>query len=263
MTSDRKPPRDGGGIQSLERAAAILDVVASHPDGIGLAAICAEVGLHTSTAFHLIKTMVKLGFLNQVADSKQYRIGRRLFMLAAGALDENALLTHATPILERLSAATGQAAHLAVMADGQVIVLARTAATGLLQLAGRSGATRPPHATAIGKTLLAGLAPIDFERLVAALPMPAMTPNTITDRDVLHREIESIRQIGVAFDDCELDADVRCMAVPVHDFTGRCAGAMGISGPAWRLSKAALQEQIPVLQAMAADLSAELGYASR
>lgn len=254
-----KKSRDGG-IQSLERAAAILDAVARQPDGINLAAICAETGLHTSTAFHLIKTLVKLGFLSQGNDSKQYRIGRHLFMLAASALDENALMTLATPALERLSAVTGQAAHLAVLADNQVVVLARTAATGMLQMAVRNGATRPPHATAIGKTLLAGLPPTDFDRLLEALPMQPLTEHTITDKAVLREQVIEARKLGMSFDDRELDMEVRCMAMPVRDFSGRCAGAIGISVPTWRLSMDELREKAGVLRGIADELSAELGY---
>src|SRR3546814_2086676 len=98
------------------------------------------------------------------SDLKRYRIGSRIFTLAAGALEENALLSLATPVLERLNADTGEAAHLAVRSKQEIVVIARTAASGLLQLAGRTGATRPAHATAIGKMLLAAMAPDDLDR---------------------------------------------------------------------------------------------------
>ena len=253
-------PRERGGIQSLERAAAILDAVARRPEGIGLAELSAEVGLHTSTAFHLTKTLVNLGFLSQVADSKRYRIGSRLFFLAAGALEENALLSLATPILERLSAETGEAAHLAVRSKQEIVVIARTAASGLLQLSGRTGATRPAHATAIGKMLLAAMAPEDLDRLLTDLPLPALTDKTITDAKALRRELEEVRRQGIAYDDSELDPDVRCVAVPVRDFAGRCVGAIGVSGPVWRMSLQAMQQKSRQLRAAAAELSAQLGF---
>jgi IclR family acetate operon transcriptional repressor len=221
---------ESGKIQSLKRAAAILDVVARKPEGISLAQLSTELDLHSSTAFHLIQTLVGLGFLTQLAD-RRYRIGTRLFTLAAGALDETALLSLATPILERLSADTGHAAHLAVRFKNEIIVVARTAATGLLQLAGHPGATRPAHATAIGKMLLAAMPPEDFQRLLKTQPLPAVTPHTLTVPASLRREIDSVRRTGIAHDNCELDADVRCIAVPVHDFAGRSAAAMGLSGP--------------------------------
>jgi DNA-binding IclR family transcriptional regulator len=259
----RAAPDDGNGkIQSLKRAAAILDAVACRPEGIGLSQISAEVGLHSSTAFHLIQTLVSLGFLLQLTDSRRYRIGPRLFTLAAGALDETMLLALATPILERLSGATGYASHLAVRSKQDIVVIARTAATGLLQLAGHPGATRPAHATAIGKMLLAAMPENDLDRLLEALPLPAFTPHTITDAQALRGEIEKARRVGLALDNCELDRDVRCLAVPIHDFAGRCIAAMGISGPAWRLVPDAVEQLAHQLRAAAAELSAQLGAAT-
>ncbi|MFZ1103057.1 MAG: IclR family transcriptional regulator [Hyphomicrobiaceae bacterium] len=250
---------DGGKIQSLKRASAILDAVARRPHGIGLSQISVEVGLHSSTAFHLIQTLVSLGFLAQLPDSRRYRIGPRLFTLAAGALDETMLLALATPILERLSAETGYASHLAVRSKQEIVVIARTAATGLLQLAGHPGATRPAHATAIGKMLLAAMPPEDVDRLLKTLPLPAFTLRTITDAQALRREIDEARRMGLACDNCELDRDVRCLAVPVYDFAGRCTAAMGISGPAWRLVPEAVEGLAHQLRAAAAELSGQLG----
>src|SRR6476660_859378 len=79
--------RDKGGVQSLERAFAILEEVARHRGGIRLGELSKRIGLHNSTTFHLVKTMVLLGYLRQMPD-KLYRVGRPLFTLAAGALDE-------------------------------------------------------------------------------------------------------------------------------------------------------------------------------
>src|SRR5262245_35111491 len=250
---------ESGKIQSLRRASAILDAVARRPGGLGLSQISAEVGLHSSTAFHLIQTLVSLGFLAQLPDSRRYRIGSRLFALAAGALDETSLLALATPVLERLSTETGYACHLAIRSKQDIVVIARTAATGLLQLAGHPGATRPAHATAIGKTLLAAMPSDELDRLLGSLPLPAFTPRTLTDAHALRREIEGIRRSGLACDDCELDRDVRCLAVPILDFAGRCAAAMGISGPAWRLTPVALERLAQQLRAAAAELSGLLG----
>src|SRR4029077_16277693 len=85
-----KPPEAarGGNIQSLERAFGILEEVARNREGINLSELSKRVALHNSTTFHLVKTMVLLGYVEQSKDSKRYRIGRRLFTLAAGALDE-------------------------------------------------------------------------------------------------------------------------------------------------------------------------------
>lgn len=258
-TGKRAASGESGKIQSLMRAATILDVVARHQEGISLADLSAAVALRNSTAFHLVQTLVNLGFLTQLADSRRYRIGTRLFALAAGAMDQTTLLSLGTPVLERLSAETGDAAHLAIRSRHEIIVLARTAATGLLQLAGHPGATRPAHATAIGKMLLSAMPPDDLERLLKTLPMQGFTRNSITDPAMLRRELEAIRKSGVAHDNCELDNDVRCIAMPVHDFTGRCPAAIGISGPVWRMTDQALKKKIRTLKEAADALSSQLG----
>ena len=100
--------KERGGVQSIERAFTILEEVASHRDGIRLGELSRKVGLHTSTTFHLVKTMLMLGYLRQMPDDKTYRIGTPLFRLAASALDELEMATLAKPILEGLSASTGR-----------------------------------------------------------------------------------------------------------------------------------------------------------
>lgn len=249
-----------GGIQSIQRAVAILEAVASDPGGITLAEISAQLRLHNSTVFHLIKTLATLGIVEQFPGTKQYRVGSRLFMLAAGAMNENAMLTQATPILEELSRQTGDAAHLAVRSRHEVVVIARTAATGLLQLAGRTGATRPAHCTAIGKVLMAEVAPDMLDDLLKQFDFKRFTKNTITDRQKYKKELETIRKSGVAYDDCELDADVKCIAVPVRDFAGRCPGAIGISGPIWHMGAAASKKKMSALLEAAHQLSRRLGF---
>src|SRR5262245_62232420 len=80
---DEAEERARGGVQSLGRAFAILEEIARHREGIGLADLSKRVGLHNSTTFHLAKTMVSLGYIRQARDTKRYRVGRPLFALAA------------------------------------------------------------------------------------------------------------------------------------------------------------------------------------
>lgn len=260
---DSDGPKERGGIQSLERAFAILEEVARNREGINLADLSKNVGLHNSTTFHLVKTMQQLGYISQVRDSKRYRIGSRLFTLAAGALEENTLLALATPVLEALTAATGESAHFAIRSGNEIIVIARTAGSGMLQLVDRTGSQRPAHATALGKVLLTALADAQVRRFLGATDLRRYTAKTLVDPEVIAREIDQARRKGIAYDDGEFDEEVRCVAVPVHDFAGRIAGAVGISGAVWRLSLQALQEKARHVREAAATLSAQLGYQER
>ena len=247
------------GVQSLGRAFAILEEVARQREGIGLAELSKRVGLHNSTTFHLAKTLVSLGYIRQERDSKRYRVGRPLFALAASALDEIEMVNLATPVLEELARDTGESSHFAVRMGDAVVVIARTSGPGAFQLADRVGVVRPAHCTALGKVILAALRPDQLERLLARIELKPSTERSITEVPVLLREIEEVRRAGLAFDDCEFNAEVRCVAVPVRDFTGQTIGALGISGPVWRLSIQALQNRARLVEAAADRLSAEFG----
>ena len=250
-----------GGVQSIGRGFAIIEEIARNRDGIGLAELSKRVGLHNSTTFHLVKTMVSLGYVRQLKDSKRYRIGRPLFALAASALDEIEMMSLSTPVLDDLARATGESAHFSVPMGDAVVVLARTSGPGAFQLSDRVGVVRPAHCTALGKIMLAALQPDQFERFLGRAELKARTPKSITSVEQLRREITEVRRAGIAIDDGEFDSEVRCAALPVRDFSGHVIGAIGISGPVWRLSIESLQKRARLVRAAAVRLSAEFGYA--
>jgi IclR family transcriptional regulator, KDG regulon repressor len=256
---DDAEDRQRVGVQSLGRAFAILEEVARHRDGIGLADLSKRVGLHNSTTFHLVKTMVSLGYIRQEKESKRYRVGRPLFALAASSLDEIEMVSVATPVLEDLARETGESSHFAVRMGDAVVVIARTGGPGAFQLTDRVGVVRPAHCTALGKVILASLRDDQLRRFLERVELAPSTDKSITEIPVLLREIDEVRRSGIAFDDGEFNLEVRCVAVPVTDFTGQTVGALGISGPIWRLSLQALQSRAKIVQAAADRLSAEFG----
>jgi IclR family KDG regulon transcriptional repressor len=251
--------RERTGVQSLERAFGILEEVAQHRGGISLADLSKRVGLHNSTTFHLARTMVMLGYVRQDRDTKRYHVGHMVFSLAASSLSEVELVGLATPILEDLARDTGESSHLALRRGEDVVIAAKVAGSGAFQLVDRGGGVRPAHCTALGKVLLAAMPPDRFERYLASARLDPSTPKSITDPALLKEEIDRVRAAAIAYDDGEFDPEVRCVAVPVRDFTGQVAGAIGISGPVWRLSLARLQEVTNRVAAAASALSRELG----
>jgi len=251
--------RARGGLQSIGRAFAILEEVARNRDGITLADLSKRVGLHNSTTFHLVKTMVSLGYIRQIKESKRYRIGRPLFALAASALDEMEMVSIATPVLEDLSRETGESSHFAARMSDAVVVMARTPGPGAFQLTDRVGVVRPAYCTALGKVILAALRHDQLDRYLDRVELTSMTSKTITNPQRLRRELQEVRRSGIAFDDGEFNAEVRCAAMPVCDFSGQVVGAIGISGPVWRLSIQALENKARILDAAAKRLSDAFG----
>ena len=246
-----------GGVQSLGRAFAILEEVARHREGIGLADLSKLVGLHNSTTFHLAKTLVSLGYVRQEPDSKRYRIGGPLFALAASALDEIEMVNLAKPVLEELSYETGESSHFSVRMGDAVVVIAKTGGPGAFQLADRVGVVRPAHCTALGKVMLASLNDDQLQGYLERAELKPSTAKSITEKPALLREIAEVRRTGVASDEGEFDLEVRCFAVPVRDFTGQVVGAIGASAPIWRQGNKV--QKVKLLQAAADRLSAAFG----
>ena len=134
------------------------------------------------------------------------------------------------------------------------------AAPGAFQLSERVGVIRPAHCTALGKVLLGALRADHFDRFLARVELTPVTLRSITEPDASKKDIDEVRRSDIAYDDGESYPEVRCVAVPVKDFKRQVIGAIGISGPVWRLSIRAPRSRAITVQAAAKHLSAEFGY---
>ncbi|NMG41817.1 helix-turn-helix domain-containing protein [Chelativorans sp. ZYF759] len=249
------------GVQSLERAFKLLETVASHPQGISLADLSKSVGLHNSTTFHLIRTMVSLGYVRQSPDTKKYHVGSMIFGLAAASRSESEMVALAMPILEELAELSGESSHLAIMTGNEIVIAGRVSGSGVFQMQERTGGVRPGHATALGKVLLAPLAMAQVDRYFEANPPTPLTAKTIVDPQRIREELRQTLSAGLAYDDGEFNDEARCVAAPVKDFTGQTIAAIGISAPIWRLTLQSLQEKSSLVLKASVKLSAELGGA--
>jgi IclR family transcriptional regulator, KDG regulon repressor len=259
--SDETDPK-GTTIQSLARAFSILDTIGQYRDGVALADLSRAVGLHNSTAFHLTRTLVGLGCIAQDPDTKRYRIGPKIFSLAASAFDEVEFARLVEPFLEELAMRSGETSHLAIRSGSQVVVIARCEPDSPFRITERTGMSRPVHATALGKILLSSMTEENFELLLSGLILDPLTTKTITNAGVLRREVEQARLHGVAYDDGEFHLEVRCVAVPVRTFTGQQKGALGMSAPIYRLSLGDLEKRVTMLREISDRISEALGAAS-
>ncbi|MCO5160201.1 MAG: IclR family transcriptional regulator [Mesorhizobium sp.] len=255
-----KTERDENRIQSLERGFMVLEMVARSRDGITLSELSRKLDLHTSTLYHLTRTLVALGYLRTGPDDKRYRMGRGIYQIASACLDEAELSATVEPYLDRLAAATGEATHFAIWERRKALILTRREGPNALQISERAGTLRPVYCTAIGKVLLSGLTEDVYEQYVAEIDFAPVTANTLRDAQSLRLQVDRTRREGIAYDDCEFNPEVRCMAAPVRDFRGRVLGAIGFSGPVWRLSLAGMNDYISITRSIAAEVSEHLGF---
>ncbi|MEO7352539.1 MAG: IclR family transcriptional regulator [Marmoricola sp.] len=245
-------PRSGG-VQSLERAFGLLELVAAHRGAMSLSALATASGLPPPTLHRLARTLVDLGYLRQEA-SRRYALGPRLVLLADGALAR--LSSTALPHLSHLVDEIGETANLAMLDGDHVAYVAQAPGRHSMRMFTEVGRRVSLHSTAVGKALLATSTDDEVRALLGRTGLPRHTPHTFTDPEEFLEELGRVRQRGYAVDEGEQEVGVRCVAVVVPGSTLRLA--MSVSGPAPRMTDGLLEDTVPVLQQAAGSLGTEL-----
>jgi Transcriptional regulator len=251
-------PVRGGGVQSLDRAFALLEHLADAPgpDGVALSELAARSGLPLPTIHRLVRTLVASGHVRQLP-SRRYALGPRLIRLGEAA--SRMLGEWARPQLTALVEATGESANLAMLDGDAVVYVAQVPSRHAMRMFTEVGRRVPAHCTGVGKALLATLPPAEARALITRTGLPAATPHTITDPDALMRELDRIRARGYAVDDAEQELGVRCVAVAIPGAPS--ATAISVSGPAARVTWEAVENFAPRLRAAAEALAGQLSAA--
>ena len=249
--------------QSLKRGLQIVEMVAEMSEPPTLSAIARKSKLNRSTAYHILKALVEFGYLVQVPETHIYSLSSKLFRLTRRSWSVEQLADIAAPFLEKLGSLTGESSSLAVFRDGQVIIAAKQEQDGPLRVVQRIGESRPVHCTAVGKVLAAAMSDEELEELIKQTDFQPKTPKTITSPIKFRNEMAKIRKTGVAFDNEEHIKGVRCLAVPVNDYTGNTRAALCVVGPKDNLSRERKKKLQLDLLNVAASLSERLGHKNR
>jgi DNA-binding IclR family transcriptional regulator len=223
---------NGAGIQSVQRAVALLDAIADSA-GPSTAPELAELcGLNRSTAWRILATLDEEGLVDRDPASNRYSIGPAAARLAAAATDS--LPRVARPHLEELSRRTGETVSLAVPRRLQLVYVDQVQAPYVMA-ADWLGRAVPLHATSTGKALLATLPP---EELDAALTqsLPRFTDRTITEPAELRAELDRTRRRGYAVSRGELETALWGASAPVRDGGGRPVAVVSVWGAEARLN---------------------------
>jgi IclR family acetate operon transcriptional repressor len=257
-----RPPigRDNGGIQALDRAFLILDVIADAGGEAKLTEIANIAGLNVSTCHHLISTLHNWGYVARGANSRSYVLGSRILHLSAACLRQVDLPRRAQSFVDRLNDQTREAVQLAIMQDTNLVnVLHREARHAVRVDAGLGGNSNAAHAAATGKAILAWLPPTELDRIVADKGLTAFTPHTITDIDTLKEDLRLTRRNGFAIDREEFQLGVICLGAAIRDHAGAVVGSISVSAPVFRATPEYINQIRVHLIAATDELSTELG----
>ncbi|MFI9074958.1 IclR family transcriptional regulator [Streptomyces sioyaensis] len=220
-------------IQSLERAAAMLRLLAGGERRLGLSDISSSLGLAKGTAHGILRTLQQEGFVEQDAASGRYQLGAELLRLGNSYLDVHELRARALVWTDDLARSSGEAVYLGVLHQQGVLVVHHVFRPDDSRQVLEVGAMHPLHSTALGKVLCA-YDPVAHSEVVEA-EREAITPRTVTALGDVEGLLDLTRARGWAADVEETWDGVASVAAPIHDRRRMPVGAVGITGAVERV----------------------------
>ena len=208
----------------------VLDLLARENREMSLTEIAKAMDWPKSTAHGIVATLKDFYYIDQSPVSGCYRLGVRLFELGnivARSWDIKAI---AKPVMQELNTRFGEMVQLATEDKGEVLYLEKLDSTHMMRIVSEIGARLPMHCTGLGKVLLAYKTPSEIKWILTKHGMPPMTARTITDREIMERELIKIRRQGYAIDNREIMDSLCCAAAPIFDRDGDVKYAISVSG---------------------------------
>jgi DNA-binding IclR family transcriptional regulator len=247
-----------GTVQSVDRAVTILELLASHGEG-GVTELAGHLGVHKSTAFRLVAALERRGLVEQVNGRGKYRLGTGVLRLAGASTARLDLVQESRSVTKSLAQLTGETVNVAVLSDGAALYVDQVAGSSPIQPHNWVGQRIPLHATSNGKVLLSALERDEVFREVPDLAV--YTPNTISAKDALVRELDDVRRRGYAMAVDELEIGLSAVAAPIRNSHGEVVASMSVSGPTFRMGAGHLLEMADAVMKAAREVSLRLGSA--
>lgn len=229
-------------INATETTLEIAQALQDH-ESVGVTELAAEVGLPRSTVFNHLKTLEQNEYV--VNESGSYRLGCRFLELGAKARSYHGVHEVARQEVNRLAKETGEISALLVEEHGLGVFLHRAEGEQAVHIDSYTGQRIYLHGAALGKAILTSVPRSRVEEIIERRGLPALTENTITERDELFAELDEIDGRGVAFDDEERLDGLRSVAAPVRDSDGTVLGAISIAGPSSRVQRGRFEDEFP------------------
>lgn len=240
MTSDAENDSQNR-IKAAENAFNIVEAL-ENLDGATMSELASHLNMPKSTAHVYLKTLEELGYV--VKDDTTYRLSLRFLKHGGYTRHRLDLYQAAKTQIDELSNETGEVVDLGVEENGKRVLLYKSE--------GPEGITQKPvtgeythmHMTALGKALLASQPDERVDEIIDMHGLPPATQHTITDREELFAELETIREQEFSLEDQERREGIRAIGVPIRDDENRAIGAVSISGPISKLSDKRISEDL-------------------
>ncbi len=246
-------------IPNLKKSCQIIEFIAEKKRGYTISEIAKELSIPRTSVLRILKTLESEDFVSQL--DNEYVLGKKLVRIALEALEKTSLRKVASPYLKKLSEATQQTAHIAVLSGDRSLLIDVCDSPNPLRVASRSGTMVELYYSSTGKVFLA-YAIKDVSEFYKNKEFIKYTDNTATSLKEVLADIEETRTNGYGFDDEELREGVRCLAAPIRGRDGAVVGAIGITAGAEALTEEKRKEIAVIVKEIAVQVGNEYSYSS-
>lgn len=220
------------------------------------------LGVAPSTAHRLLAMLQYRGFVSQDPATRQYTAGPILLKLGLAAVRDLDLRRAARPVLERLSAEVDETVNLCVLLGTEILFVDCVETSRIIRVGSRTGIMLPAHIASGGKALLAEMSQEELRELYPETRLKKMTPQSLSKRSDLEKELADVRARGYATNFGESETDLCAVAVAIPGRHGRALGAVAVAAPKSRLPKDQVDRIVEPLRRAARDIGAAVPDAS-
>jgi DNA-binding IclR family transcriptional regulator len=253
-------PANPYAIEVLSRAIDILSVFGHTRPAMSLAEIVQAVRLPKTTVFRVLSSLVARGLCEWDAQGGTYSLGFELVRLADIRRRQSSVHDVAMPVMREIRNEVNETVILSIRSGDSRVHIDFVEGLHPMRRMADLGVGAPLYAGAASKVLLAGMEDEEIEAYLDRTQLAAFQESTITDRNVLWREVRAIRKRGFAESKGELFPGGGALAAPIKDFSGKTVGVMDILTPEHRYTPAHREHCIGMLLAGARRASERLGY---
>jgi IclR family KDG regulon transcriptional repressor len=247
-------------IQSVERAADVLELFLTSSSDLSVKEISEELSLSKSTAHGIIKTLEHRGYLEQNPIDLKYKLGLKLFELGIAVENQLDVGRISRPIIENLVAKLKETVHLVVLQRDEVIYIEKVEGPQTLRISSQVGKRAPIHCTGVGKAILAFQSEAEIDRILSMSPLEPYTEFTLTDKEEIKKQLKTIHQQGFSVDDEEIELGLRCVAAPIFNHQAKAIASVSCAAPTMRLEDEQLSKVIEGIKQAASEISRCMGY---
>jgi IclR family pca regulon transcriptional regulator len=241
-------------MTSLARGLAVVQAFSDSRKPQTIAQISQKTGIPRAAVRRCLFTLQQLGYVD--AELNNFSLRPKVLTLGYSYLSSTPLTVSSQPYLNAISRDLGESCSIAVLEDGEVLYVARSAASRVMSVALNTGSRLPAYCTSLGRVMLAYLAPDQLDAYFARAKLRPMTDKTVTNQKRLREILAGVRQDGYAINDEELELGLRSIAVPVRGASGQVVAALNVGAQAGRVSVERMREEfLPVLLRGAQELS--------